>query len=250
MKTKTILIIVGILIIICCCLLIIGIGVSQTQLFHNKPYATVQVNINLIRGQPPQCLRFEVKRDPIDPGANETLKTLEEGSVPINDPVNLAERFFGLKNIPSVIPSPIPHLGEKRQFWVNNSDTDATFQFTAECKLVGDHAYWWIEDGVNYNQVIWPKSQMPLIKKYILLRVHFFGSEWSPGIDGDPKLYIFYAKGLGSGVGDTFLRRMNCPRLCESVMIQTPMKHFLSTRMEKDWIKNILTARWPMNFNT
>ncbi|MCI0560377.1 MAG: hypothetical protein MN733_17975, partial [Nitrososphaera sp.] len=32
----------------------------------------------------------------------------------------------------------------------------------------------------------------------------FFGSEWNPGVDGDPRLYILYATGAGSSVAGYF----------------------------------------------
>ena len=40
----------------------------------------------------------------------------------------------------------------------------------------------------NFQQII-----IPTVRK-------FFGHEWSPGIDGDPRIYILYAEGLGNSV--------------------------------------------------
>lgn len=59
-----------------------------------------------------------------------------------------------------------------------------------ELKLVTPHAYWFVEDEVRLDQrdieksaEIFETSTYPLITKV-------FGTEWTPGVDGDPHLHI------------------------------------------------------------
>ena len=40
----------------------------------------------------------------------------------------------------------------------------------------------------------------------------FFGSEWTPGVDGDPHLYILYARGLGFRVAGYYSSADQYPR--------------------------------------
>ncbi len=41
-------------------------------------------------------------------------------------------------------------------------------------------------------------------QKIIPTNREFFGSEWTPGVDGDPHIYVLYAGGIGSNIGGYF----------------------------------------------
>lgn len=160
----------------------------------------------------------EDKPEPINPipvpetnpesreSAQETLLTLQEEIVPINDPLDLGERLGGKEDIPEILPDAnAPYnLGDGQDFWVTNVDTNETFKVNSTLRYRGDHVYIWIENGVDYNKtdlyalgdtfddVIYPTNQ------------EFFGSEWSPGVDEDPRIYIVYAGGLGQSLAGYF----------------------------------------------
>ena len=40
----------------------------------------------------------------------------------------------------------------------------------------------------------------------------FFGSEWTPGVDGDPHIYILYARGIGDDNAGYFSSADEFPR--------------------------------------
>ncbi|NJN43736.1 MAG: hypothetical protein HC806_02685, partial [Anaerolineae bacterium] len=66
------------------------------------------------------------------------------------------------------------------------------------------HSYFWIENGVFYNE-----SELAALAEEFETHIYptvreFFGSEWSPGVDGDEHLYILYASGLGSSLAGYF----------------------------------------------
>ncbi len=147
------------------------------------------------------------------PVSTETLKILKEEVVPTNDLILLAQRLEGKGEIPLTIESEQSLLlqpgfpyqtGNQDSFWVTNSDTNDSFQVYSSLKYITDHVYFWVEDGIIYDpdhlarlaeefdKVIYPTTQA------------FFGSEWSPGIDGDAHLYILYAKNLGDGIAGYF----------------------------------------------
>ncbi len=138
--------------------------------------------------------------------AQETYNTLEQTIVPVNDPIELAQRLMGVPNAPRNLEAPVETFaqGDKRQFWVTNSDDNSNFQVDANLAYVSEHVYFWVENGVDYNerdlkhlvdtfdQEIYPRDR------------EFFGSEWTPGVDADPRLFILYAHNIGGSVAGYF----------------------------------------------
>jgi immune inhibitor A len=142
----------------------------------------------------------------ITPAFTETLNTLENTIVPINDPIDLAERLEGKQDLPISLQTPIKiyQIGDQQNFWVLNSDTNQNFQVPATLQYETDHAYFWIEDGVTYSQRQMQALLDTFEEKIYPTDREFFGSEWTPGVDADPHLFILYAQGLGGSVAGYF----------------------------------------------
>ncbi len=143
---------------------------------------------------------------PASEGALETLNTLENEIVPINDPRELARRLEGKTQIPETMtPAGAPiKVGDSQIFWATNVETNENFQVKATLRHATDHLYFWVEDGVSYDQDDMRRLAEAFEEKIYPTNRAFFGSEWSPGIDGDPHLYVLYARGLGSGIAGYF----------------------------------------------
>jgi len=131
-----------------------------------------------------------------------TLEQLASTIVPINEPIELAERLRGLKDVPRVLAEsavPIP-AGTVDTFWVSNVDTIENFEVQAEMVYATDHVYFWVEQGVDFD----PDDVKALVDDFEEVAYptnrSFFGSEWTPGVDGDEHLYILYATNLGYSV--------------------------------------------------
>jgi hypothetical protein len=135
-----------------------------------------------------------------------TLKTLNDTLVPINDPADLAKRLEGKGDIPPTLPAPAtpPKVGDEQSFWALNTDTNENFQVQATLRYITNHAYFWIENGVDYNARDLRLLGDTFEKKIYPTDREFFGSEWSPGVDGDVHLYVLYASGLGSHIAGYF----------------------------------------------
>ena len=132
----------------------------------------------------------------------ENLETLNETYVPINDPLELAQRLGGKGVIPKTFQDPrAPYqVGDSKAFWVTNVDNRENFRVKATVRYLGQHVYFWIDNNVDFieedlvvlgdalDQQIYPTTQA------------FFGSEWSPGVDDDPRIHILYASGLGKSL--------------------------------------------------
>lgn len=132
----------------------------------------------------------------------ETLNILSLEDIPENDPISLAQRLEGKGEIPSTVaPPPAPfQAGDQKYFWVANSDTNENFETLATLRYITDHTYFWIEQGVPFNQ-----NDLARLAEEFEASIYpdtraFFGSEWTPGVDGDPRLFILYARNLGESI--------------------------------------------------
>jgi hypothetical protein len=135
-----------------------------------------------------------------------TLYTLENSEVPMNNPIDLARRLLGVGDVPETFPDPgAPHqVGEKQSFWVTDTSTDVDFQAQTTLRYVSEHAYFWIGDDVRYNERDLENLAQAFDDHIYPTTRAFFGSEWTPGIDEDPRIYILYVSGIGGGVSGYF----------------------------------------------
>ncbi len=133
---------------------------------------------------------------------SDTLETLLNTEIPINDPIDIAERLEGKENIPLTLPVEDldRQVGEKESFWVTDTDTAENFQVDTTLAAVTDHLYFWVEDGVDYSKRELDKLAAEFEDNIYPTNQEFFGSEWTPGVDEDPHLYVIYARGLGSNL--------------------------------------------------
>ncbi|MCJ7823914.1 MAG: immune inhibitor A, partial [Anaerolineales bacterium] len=95
-------------------------------------------------------------------------------------------------------------VGTVDTFWASNVDTIENFEVQAEMVYASDHVYFWVEQGVDFDT----NDVKALVDDFeegaYLTNRSFFGSEWSPGVDGDVHLYILYATNLGDSVAGYF----------------------------------------------
>lgn len=137
-------------------------------------------------------------RPPMDSDTTETLETLNRTLVPENDPYELACRLQNICNVPKVVPSKPYQLGDEETFWVTNVDTVENFQVTATLRYITPHMYFWIENGVRYDEEDLKRLGDTFENQMYPTNREFFGSEWTPGVDGDPHIFILYARGTGA----------------------------------------------------
>jgi hypothetical protein len=138
-----------------------------------------------------------------DPG---TLELLNQVEVPSQDPIALAQRLEGKGEIPLTVDSqsPVPQVGARKSFWVSNSDTNENFQVDARLAAVTDHLYFWIEEGVTFRQRDLTRLAKAFDAEIYPTTRSFFGSEWTPGVDGDPRIYVLMARNLGESIAGYF----------------------------------------------
>ena len=219
-KNKTIIIITIVLLVIIClvCLCLIAVTAGLIAI-KNKPLANSFETIFFTQATPtsPTWPTSEASdnflyNNNIDENllstraADETLRTLLEEVVPINDPLDLAERLSGKENIPELFPDPNKpyQVGDEKMFWVSNTDTNENFQINAVLRYLGDHLYFWIEESVAFNKDNLDKLARTFDQEIYPTTRQFFGSEWLPGVDEDPRIYVLYTGNLGNSVAGYF----------------------------------------------
>lgn len=132
----------------------------------------------------------------------DTLATFGNTTVSINDPIRFAQMLSGGVDIPTQLEFPLRQysVGDRETFWVLNSDANLSTQRQATLHFITDHVYFWVEDNVRFNLDHLKALMNAFENKIYPTNLSFFGSEWSPGVDADPRLYILYARDLGSHV--------------------------------------------------
>ncbi len=194
-----------VLFLCCLCVFLVGAGAALIGAFSTvseidqmlPPSSREQPTPEVIRPSGPAAF---------EPVPTDTLEALANTIVPVNDPRELARRLEGKGPIPETVAevaAPL-ELGAREQFWVSDVDTDENFQIEATLEYITDHLYFWVQDGIRFDQ-----DELASLAETFETRIYptnraFFGSEWTPGVDGDPHLYIIYAEGLGRSLAGYF----------------------------------------------
>jgi len=142
------------------------------------------------------------------PAQYPTLAALEQTIVPQADPLALARRLRGVSDIPPPpVDPPVREVGEQQLFWVTNDTENRTYPISATLRVVGEHIYLWLEDGTPVSDADL-QALADAFDHTIYDAVRgLWGSEPSPGVDGDPRLYGLFARNLGAGLAAYFLSR-------------------------------------------
>ena len=208
---RTTLIVIGVSIALCCACLLIA-GAAGVYIAERLPQF-IESNLPVVPFDPgfpsdPGTPKPEpiVTRPPVEEVSTSTLETLKATIVPENDPYELACRLKGICDVPTTLPAPVvpPKVGDIQKFWILNSNTNEHFQIDAELLYITPHTYFWAEDKTEVDMRDL-KTLMDTFENEIYpTDREFFGSEWTPGVDNDPHIYVVYAGNIGSTVAGYF----------------------------------------------
>lgn len=205
-SSSTIGIFVGVVLLLgCFCLLLLGVGgYAFYTLSGFTPSQDSPVFADPFNPDVPQD-EGEIIRPPVESISNETLETLESTIVPENDPRVLACRLDGKCNVPEVIAeSAVPRaLGDKKNFWVHDLDSNENNEIQATLRYITPHVYFWVQDGVDVDEDEVKALVEAFENEIYPTNREFFGSEWSPGIDGDEHIYILYSSSRAGSIRST-----------------------------------------------
>ncbi len=100
---------------------------------------------------------------------------------------------------PVVNPEPVSYAaGRVDRFWLADLERLEIYQSDFELRLVTPHAYWYVEKGqVVADEDLERASQE--FEEVIYPRVtSYFGQEWTPGVDNDPRLTLAHGRIRGA----------------------------------------------------
>ena len=125
--------------------------------------------------------------------------------VPTRDLRDLALRLRpGVDSIPESESSPEYAVGDRIFFWASNVDSNEHFQVETELLYKNEIVYLWAELGHELDLETMAASADRFAQRIYPQVRAFFGSEPSPGIDGDSRLHILHATRLGRGIAGYF----------------------------------------------
>lgn len=144
-----------------------------------------------------------------------TVAEAERVPVPTRDLRVLGMRFHPeLGEIPPTVnpTPPVYHVGDERTFWATNSDDERRFQVTAVLRHITPHAYFWVEKGAEVDEDDLRDAAETFERQIYPTDRRVFGEEWEPGVDNDPHIAFFHARGLGNTIAGYFSSEDSYPR--------------------------------------
>ncbi len=151
------------------------------------------------------------------PSQNVTESALLQADLPARDQRLLA---MHLRNHDQDIPEVVCQMAISYQLndvttlWVTDNQTPPRqFQVKASLRYITDHSYWWVQEGFSVNAPDLQHSAERFENKTYPTNRAFFGSEWTPGVDGDARLHIFM--GDVPGVAGYFAASNSYSKLAE-----------------------------------
>lgn len=187
------------------------------------------------------------------PPPQDTLLTLQDTTVPENDPVLLADRLLGIENIPETVPPHGPFdVGDRKVFFVLDSFENVTYETEMELLYESDLVYFWVEVGVNVNLQELTDLAHAFEDHIVPTNRAFFGDEWIPGIDNDPHIYIVYTRNIGSGAAGVFVSNDGVHPLAEpqSNAAELFMVNASNTDLGEDYAYTVLAHEFQHMIHT
>ncbi|MBI3976768.1 MAG: immune inhibitor A [Chloroflexi bacterium] len=141
--------------------------------------------------------------------------SVELPTPPARDPYEVAERLRRATAIPRVLRTTAPEyeVGHRQTFWVTNMETFVHFTVTALLRVKLDHIAVYVQDGVEIVDADLRRSAERFERETYPTIRRYFGTEWTPGVDGDPRLTILNARIPGVAgyysVADEYPRAIN-----------------------------------------
>ena len=195
--------IIAVLVVCCACVLILGAAglfyfeTRTIPLSTATPLFVPPILENTETPAPP----IELTRPPIESIPPETLDTLLTTVVTENDPYDLACRLKQKCDVAKTVPGKSYKVGDRETFWIMFADTGEHRQYDFTLLYITPHTYFWAQDGVEVNKGDMKALMDEFENKIYPTDREFFGSEFIPGIDNDPHIFVLYASNIGNAGG-------------------------------------------------
>ena len=151
-------------------------------------------------GIEPPIAQFQTLVPPAE--AEETLQRLLATEKPERDLFDLGKRYKGITGqVSRVVNAEQPDyaLGTVQSFWVADDENNTYYQINAVLRGKSEHLYMYVEEGLDLPQAGIDKT-IREFEETIFPRIRrYYGEEWTPGIDNDPRITVLNARIPGVG---------------------------------------------------
>ncbi|MDZ4764083.1 MAG: immune inhibitor A [Chloroflexota bacterium] len=155
-----------------------------------------------------------------------TVAALQDTPIPPRDQVELARRLRGVTEIAPPPTTPAPYaVGDRSAFSVVDSDAQRAFEVEAELVALGEHIALWVEVGARLDAGSVRRLAAAFDAEIYPNVRALWGSEASPGVDGDLRVHGLFAYGLGATTAAYFTSDNAYP--VEAVPISNEREMFL-----------------------
>jgi hypothetical protein len=148
--------------------------------------------------------RTGIIRDPVTDDDRANAEAIQAADLPIGDLRDLGIR---LKGLPADTPEKTCtapkeyNVGDQEVFKVSNSQTFEQFEVTATLVSKEPNVYMWVDEDwsrlVDEQAVI--DGGRVFSEEIVPRNRDLFGTEWSPGIDCDPRLHVLHTSNTSAG---------------------------------------------------
>lgn len=127
--------------------------------------------------------------------------------LPLADSFKHARQVRGRSGQPDEMYEPIRTTapdegpGSRHEFWVYDWDKKENFKVGASIRAMTAGAKWWIADDVQTMQSDLDQAATHFETRILPALRGAYGSEWTPGIDGDPRVNVLVARIPGQAAG-------------------------------------------------
>ncbi|MDE3101982.1 MAG: immune inhibitor A [Chloroflexota bacterium] len=139
--------------------------------------------------------------------AGDMTPALLRKPIPPADIFDLVRRMKGRDGTPPRQYEPVrttppaEGVGSTAEFWVYDFSAKTNVKVAATLRVETENAKWWVETDVAEDPAQLAKSAQVFQDKIYPTDRRLFGSEWTPGIDDDPRIDILMARIPGAAAG-------------------------------------------------
>ena len=89
-------------------------------------------------------------------------------------------------------------VGVRRRFWLTDLDRSSVYPITATLRLLNERVQMWVDESASAADEGLARSARCFAEQIYPRNRAAFGSEWTPGIDGDPRIVVLNAQIYGA----------------------------------------------------
>jgi hypothetical protein len=135
--------------------------------------------------------------------------------------------------------APVEDVGTQVPFWTYDFAAKKPMRITATLRLLTDHAKWWVQNDVQVDLAQVRASATFFETQTYPTNRRLYGEEWSPGIDGDPRINILLARLPGAAAG-YFNSSDELPLWVNEFSAEREMLYVNAARTETRYVSSVL----------